>query len=205
MALPKRKPGRKPVDIIASAVKPEGRDVIWSHIRQQREFTYRSIQDATDIPNKTIRDYVFGLQRAGYLERLEDGDNHVARYRLIRDIGVHAPRVRKDGSEVQQGRANDAMWSAMRLLTHFSPRDLALHASSGNVDVSEEHAKQYCKHLAKAGYIKAVSKGTPAGQAVYRFLRFTGPKAPMIQQVRQVFDPNTGEVVWPRPGSGGAK
>ena len=40
-----------------------------------------------------------------------------------------------------------------------------------------------------------VRKAVPGrSQAVYRLVRNTGPQPPMIQRVRQVFDPNTNTV-----------
>lgn len=198
MTAPKNAPGRKPVDQLSKAGKPQGRDVIWKVIRQQGEFTYRSLQDATDIPNKTLRSYISGLIAAGYLERQADGKKGLAVFRLVRDQGIHAPRLRPDGKEVQQGRASEALWIAMRMLKQFTPRDLAIHASNEELEVSEVHAKDYCKHLAKAKYLRVVTPGgSKTGQATYLFVRFTGPRAPMVQRVKQVFDPNTGEIAWP--------
>lgn len=194
-------PGRKPVHLAAAGPKPQGRDAIWSTIRAQRTFTYRSLQEATDIPNKTIRDYVQGLIAAGIVARKGENDVGAVTFDLVKDKGVHAPRVRKDGSEVEQGRATESMWNAMRLLKQFTPRDLAIHASTDDAPVSEVHAKDYCQHLAKAKYLRIAVPSKP-GPAVYQFVRFTGPKAPMIQRVKQVFDPNTGEVVWPKDKEG---
>ncbi|MEW6490806.1 MAG: hypothetical protein AB1578_23205, partial [Thermodesulfobacteriota bacterium] len=66
------------------------------------------------------------------------------------------------------------------------------HASIEEHVVGEADAEHYCRYLAKAGYLARV------GHRRYRHLprRRTGPLPPQIQRVRQVFDPNTGEVVW---------
>ena len=195
----KKKPtGRKPVHLVAVGKKPGGRDAIWVEIRRQRTFTYCSLQDALGIPKKTIRDYLRGLEAAGIVGREGETDAGAVRFILVKDCGVHAPRVRKDGSAVLQGRATESMWSAMRFLKQFTSRELAIHASTDEHPVSEVHANDYCKTLAKAKYLRVVKAGRPGRLAVYRFVRFTGPKAPMIQRIKQVFDPNTGEVVWSR-------
>lgn len=200
----KKATGRKPVHLTAAGPKPHGRDAVWAEIRKQRDFTYRSLQDATDIPKKTISDYLTGLEAAGIVKRTGSTEVGAVQFTLAKDKGVHAPRLRKDGSEVEQGRATEAMWSAMRLLKQFTPRDLAIHASTDDAPVSDVHAKDYCQHLAKAAYLRIVTPSKPGKQAVYQFVRFTGPKAPMIQRIKQVFDPNTGEVVWPK-GKGGER
>ena len=169
----KKSTGRKPVDLVAAGPKPVGRDAVWSEIRGQRTFTVRSLRDATDIPPKTIRDYLQGLEAARIVERLDRHDAFGAtKFKLIEDRGVHAPRVRKDGGEVEQGRATEAMWVAMRMLSQFSVRDLVLHASTETTPVTEVHAKDYCKHLAKARYLRVVKAGGPGKPAVYRFARF---------------------------------
>ena len=118
----KKKTGRKPVHLIAAQKKPSSRDAIWAAIRKQRDFTYASLQDVTDGPKKTISDYVKGLEAAGIVgwrqQTSETGNGHASagqrvsrmvQFYLIKDCGVHAPRVRKDGSEVTQGRATEAM------------------------------------------------------------------------------------------------
>ena len=54
--------------------------------------------------------------------------------------------------------------------------------------------------LQRAGYLKvAVSKG-PYRRARYMLIpaRNSGPQAPLIQRIKQVYDPNLGKVVWPR-------
>ena len=206
----KKLTGRKPVHLVAVGKKPGGRDAIWAEIRKQREFTYRSLTEATDIPKKTIGDYLKGLEAAGIVKSEQEAGTAESRtgnkkqvsgtlqFSLVKDCDVHAPRVRKDGSAVLQGRATESMWSAMRFLKQFTSRELAIHASTDEHPVSEVHANDYCKTLAKAKYLRVVKAGRPGRLAVYQFVRFTGPKAPMIQRIKQVFDPNTGEVVWSR-------
>ena len=84
----------------------------------------------------------------------------------------------------------------MQMLQQFTSRDLIIHASTDEHPVAQVHANDYCKILAKAGYLRVIKAGRSGRLAVYRFTRFTGPKAPMIQRTKQVFDPNTNEIVW---------
>jgi hypothetical protein len=50
--------------------------------------------------------------------------------------------------------------------------------------------------LLATGYLRVVEKANPSQDklAVYRLIRNDGPKPPMIQRVKQVYDPNTGRV-----------
>ena len=72
------------------------------------------------FPRETISDYLKGLEAAGILKSAQDEAGNL-QFSLIKDYGVHAPRVRKDGSEVLQGRATESMWSAMRFLSSLPP------------------------------------------------------------------------------------
>ncbi len=193
--------GRKAVHLIAAAKHPGGREVIWAAIRKLRRFTVLQIEGETRVNMGTIRTYVTGLTRAGYLRLTNDpqrrGRQHVKGvWELVRDVGVEAPRVTRHGAEVTQGRARTQMWRTMRIAGDFTARELAYQASTEDCLVKQSDAKSYVQFLRKAGYLMMV-KARPA--AVYRLLasRYTGPKAPQVQRVQQVFDPNLGRVVWP--------
>ena len=88
------------------------------------------------------------------------------------------------------------MWTSMRGLGEFNPRDIAAHSTTPDVRVSELTAKAYCAMLLKTGYLRVLKKAEPmAGrQAIYRLIRNSGPKPPQIQRIKQVYDPNTGAV-----------
>jgi hypothetical protein len=187
----------------------ESRDAVWAEIRIQAphgSFSAREIANATMLGVDTVRDYMVGLCNAGYLAKTSPPmpDSFRAQYyKLEKDCGIEAPRVRRDGTEISQGRGRENMWRTIRILKDFSARDLAVHSSTEEVIVSEEDARCYIHFLHKAGYLKLTSPAS-AGRvstsklARYRFLAamFTGPKPPQIQRVKQVFDPNRNEVVW---------
>jgi len=182
----------------------ETRDAVWEAIRRLRKFTLKDLRHETRLKADTIRDYLTGLAAAGYLEKSPPP----AIYTLVKDCGVEAPRVRKDGSEITMGKSREQMWLVMKVLGEFSVLDLAVHASTESVRVSEIDARNYLMYLHKAGYLAMVVKGKPGHRtgcgapARYRFLpaRYTGPRPPMVQRVKQVYDPNIRQVVW----SGGA-
>ena len=65
-------------------------------------------------------------------------------YALVRDCGVDAPRVRKDGSIVPQS-GRERMWRAMRIIGDFHLVELTKYASQGGPPVSESEARGYCQ------------------------------------------------------------
>jgi hypothetical protein len=181
----------------------ETREAIWAAIRRLVTFTVRELRLATRCSLEQVRDYVTGLSAAGYLERR---DNFA--YVLVRDCGIDAPRVRRDGSEITQGKGREQMWLVMKVLDDFSARDLAVHASTEDVHVSEIDAKDYIHYLHQAGYLYEQQRGIPGNRsgggslARYWLLpqKYTGPRPPMIQRVKQVYDQNLKKVVWSAAG-----
>lgn len=190
------------------------RDAVWAAIRELGEFGISDIEDKTRVATGTIKTYVVGLAKAGYLTRIEGlqreknakGKFIESRWCLARDVGADTPRVTRDGKEVTQGKVRENLWRTLRIIADFTARELASTASTEETPVKFSDAKDYIKYLHKAGYLVLVQPAKPGhkpgtgAQARYRFLksRYTGPRPPMVQRIRQVFDPNLGEVVWPK-------
>lgn len=174
------------------------RERMWAAMREAREFTIYELCLNTAMPRGRARDYIVGLVRAGILGVIPGkrrGNFDV--YHLERDMGVNAPRVRRDGSFVpESGRTR--MWKAMMVLGCFSVRELVAAASLEDAPVSHEEAEYYCRWLYQGGYLQRVSMN------VYRFVpaRNSGPKAPQILRVKQLYDPNTDKVVAIGEGTG---
>lgn len=180
---------------LTPAGAPTLRDRLWRVLRERQQdwLTLREIMIAMDIQanRSTIRGYLKGYAAAGYVEVADAERFQFARYRLVRDVGVDAPRVKRDGTEAPTpGRTR--MWRAMRILKRFSPAELAAHAAGE--PIAEAEAESYCKMLAKAGYLRG--KGEDGRYDVVP-ARLSGPKAPMIQRTHVVWDPNLGRIVWP--------
>lgn len=98
-----------------------------------------------------------------------------------------APAVRR--SESVEGN----LWTALRQMRTFSPRDAAAYAGTETTAVSTEAASRYCQALLKVGYLKVVRKAVPGvREPVYRLIRNTGPQPPRLRRVAGVWDPNTG-------------
>lgn len=193
---------RKPVNTLRP---DETRDAIWEFIRANRSFMLRDVEAVTRLARESIREYVTGLCNAGYVEKsvVHNGGNAIGKaivYLLVRDTGVEAPRVRRDGTPVTQGVKRERMWRTMRILSRFSVTDVAVTASDEDCRVSEQDAKSYIFYLCKAGYLTKSSEKKGGGPSSYFFLktRYTGPKPPQVQRIKQVYDPNLKRVVWSR-------
>ncbi|MGC0151220.1 hypothetical protein ACPRNU_02025 [Chromobacterium vaccinii] len=183
------------------------RQRIWEYIRQSREgFAVSEAAWKAHVDGDTTRTYFQSLENGSYITVINPvrGPQEEKRYRLERDTGLEAPRLTRSGQPVTQGLAQEQMWRAMRILSgDFSFPELAALASTPEVAVSPAAAQCYLKHLAKAGYVTLVQKsmsrvGTGRTPSRYRFStsRYTGPRPPMIQRSKSVYDPNLDKVVW---------
>lgn len=172
------------------------REFLWEMILKKREFTISELQTECMLDKSTIYQYIRLLEKAGYVELKERGNKKGKenRYSLIKPVS-EPPRVREDGSLVTQGIGRQNMWRTMRIRKVFTLDDLVALSSTEH-KVSPEEAETYMKFLEKAGYIKNTD-GKSRPKAAYRLIKDTGPKAPMIQRIKRVWDPNLREVVWP--------
>jgi hypothetical protein len=204
---------RKPAHLTVVGGKPRGRQAVWETIRKLKTFTLRELAEACPVERGTIRTYLICLERGGYIRRsgtkpAPGGYSRIPYawspsivFDFARDVGIEAPRLRKDGTPCTQGNMREQMWRTMKILPSFTPQDLAIAASLEEAAVSVDDAKDYIKHLCRAGYlilVRAATGGKGQPQALYRFnkARNSGPKAPMVQRVKSVFDPNLGKIVW---------
>lgn len=180
----------------------------WEVIRKHAgDFTCYQISRKAKVDDGTLYTYLQCLERGGFLEGAMPAGAPIGTqksWRLIRDNGVEAPRLDRNGNLVTQGLGTEAMWRSMRIIGEFNGNELAAHASTSGVEVKPESAKSYIRFLKLAGYIVTVvearSKGIGKGavQARYRLApgKYTGPRPPMIQRTKSVYDPNIDKVVW---------
>ena len=84
------------------------------------------------------------------------------------------------------------MWQSMRILPTFSIPDLVATAI-----VTESLARQFCRHLLRAGYLRCLVPVPRAGQPrVFRLARNTGPHAPQLRNGgHTIWDPNLRRIV----------
>lgn len=202
-------PGQKPVDVQAKKAKgkPYGRQAVWEALRQHGvsgDWTSLSTLALAVRQNKrTVDDYCKALCAGGYAEgkkiraKIEGHHNTTHNvYRLIRDTGVHAPRLNARGEAVITAR--DHMWRCMKMLDHFGPDELAVVSSTEDCMVAAADANKYCQCLHKAGYLLVIQPATTQCKAEYKLRASmkTGPHAPMIQRTKVVFDPNLQRIMW---------
>lgn len=167
-----------------------------------------NVRAAEPVHVDSVITYLQGLCKAQpQYVALHEHDRPVGRnrselyqYILIRDAGVEAPRVTRDGKPVTDGAVNEAMWAAMKALREFDTVELAQAASS-----TRKTAQTYVGALARAGYLVCTSEALRGGVgrdgrlARYRFNRAknTGPRAPLVCRDKSVMDANTGTIVAP--------
>jgi hypothetical protein len=188
-----------PGDLRQNARRSSGREAVWAAIRERAGgFTLQELVRVTGEKQETVKDYLTGLRKAGFVEpkgQTESPSGHPGAfkrsvYRLANDVGVDAPRVRNNGALLPElGR--DRLWRSMRILKEFSVAELAHTASLPEAPVAEGEAAFYCLCLARAGYLTEIEANK---RFRFRPDAYTGPKAPVIRRVREVVDANTGEV-----------
>lgn len=182
------------------------RQRIWEVIRkQQQDFTGYDIEKATCIETDTIRTYIQVLERGGFIEQTSKRVAFTARqhYRLLRDVGSEAPRLDRKGKPIPP-TGNECMWRTMRIMGEFTSTELAMRASTATTSIAEATAKAYARALCTAGYLIVVEEGRPfirgkgARQTRWRLIpsKYTGPRPPMIQRTKCIYDPNLAKIVW---------
>lgn len=181
------KPNRKPAHLEYIGGKTH-RQHIWEMFRMLQPVTRPRLVNELPaaIHPDTTRTYMASLATAGFV----DGPDEDGVYRLIRDHGVEAPRVRKDGSLVTQGRAHENVWRTLRLLGRATDvRELTALADTPATPLSMSAVREFLNLLRQAGYLR--QDGDRCA-----LIRNTGPRPPMVQRLRRVYDLNLGQVVW---------
>lgn len=190
---------RQPVHIESSGPRSI-RQAMWEIIRHLHvhegspAFTVNLIRGRVcgSTPRDKIRTYLNSLVKAGYLEKEIPPVGRENHYRLLKDVGVDAPRVGQEGQAVTQQK----IWRTLRIVKGWnSLRAMVAQVSTETEQVSEVAVKSYLRHLAKAGYVLIKGGGVNAEYALVP-ARYSGAKAPMVLRTKQVYDPNLNEVVW---------
>lgn len=192
---------RKPITELAGGKSPRQR--VWETIRAwagtgSGTFTATDLARASKIEIEPVREYLKCLVAGGWVGIVMQGRIGVKSvYRLEKDNGIEAPRVRRDGSEVIQGSGNEAMWGAISVLGEYDAQTIA-DLSGARLST----AKFYCMFLERAGYLQVIRAGKGKGNGgtptLWRTVksRISGPRAPMITSLKAVYDPNLHQVMW---------
>ncbi len=182
--------GRKPVSVASN-----NRKLVWKAIRELKEFTVKNIFYKTDVQPRTVLSYLQNLEKAGILDKnidITNGCLKTNKYTLIKDMGLLAPVVNKNGKLVENTK-QARIWRAIRILKTFTLKDAVATASTEDDPIILQAAEQYLNYLRKAGYLIWLKK-----DKTYRLnlAMNKGIQAPQIQRIRQVYDPNIDKVVW---------
>ena len=198
---------RKTLSALAGDVTP--RQLIWDAIRHQHLddgiITMQGIRIALkrhpELSESRISDYLRSLIAGGFLVRRNPDapPATTAIYFLQRDVGVEAPRVRRDGT-LPPPPGREQLWRTLKIIGAFTGQELADAASTPQVPVAKATADEYIKMLSRAGYLQTVVEPSPGVPGRYRLVpsHWTGPMAPMIRRTKELYDPNTGAVVYRR-------
>lgn len=195
--------GRLPA-VLELAGGKSTRQRIWEAVRARaaEPFVAAEIARECELELEPVREYLKCLRAGGYLA-VSDAPRALRHagvknvFFLTRDNGVEAPRLRRDGSPVTQGRGTEAMWAAMTALDTFD-----FHLIAELAQVKPATAASYLHAIAQAGYLDVVTRGKGKGKggvatvwAVAAWARHL-TRAPMITRLKTVYDPNCHRIVW---------
>lgn len=166
------------------------REQAWEFIQGQTEFRAEDIMTAVGVVRSTAQKWIYQWERTKLI-RVVRSERKKRFFRVTGKQAELPPSFRTDMSAVPSQTAYGNMWRAMRMIREFSPTDLAIHSTTDVVDVSDQAAKEYCRMLCRAKYLRVVEKALPGRREPrYRLINNTGPKPPREKRVRAVFDEN---------------
>lgn len=166
------------------------REQAWEFIQDQTEFRNEDIVTAVGVALSTAQKWVYQWERKNLI-RIVRSERKKRFYRVTGKQTEVPPSYRADMSAVSRQTAHGNMWRSMRMMRQFSPTDLAIHSTTDEVDVPEQAAKEYCRMLCRAKYLRVIEKALPGRREPrYRLINNTGPKPPREKRVRAVFDEN---------------
>lgn len=180
-----------------------GSELYWRVMRDLDQKASWCVQDVVKlIPGSnytTVSAFLRRLLAAGMAVPVgkKDGPGQLPRtfYRLHGPQPERAPRLTAKGEPSQRGRRLQQMWTVMRgplARDGFTYNDLMLWGSTDDVEICRETAKNYIRHLAKAGYL-IEARPTAFNEAnIWRLKPSmnTGPRHPLVLLARVVLDQN---------------
>lgn len=164
----------------------ENYEIAWARACELGRFRFADLIDTTGMALSTIQRWVMQWRMDGKVK--VNGRSDAGQVFEVIE-GLRAGAVRQPSREGPM----EKLWRAMRMMREFTAIDLASHACTMDVLVSESDAEEYCRLLARGEYLRVRAKETPTRPARYRLVRDTGPRPPRLRQVRGIYDPNTEE------------
>ncbi|MGR6871214.1 hypothetical protein ACU6U9_02645 [Pseudomonas sp. HK3] len=158
--------GCKPAHTNAS--KKSGQDIVWIAVRELKEFTRDDVtmwihrNKYLSINDSTVRSYLNRLLKGEYIEITTKEEKSkcavLYTYKLVKDCGLEAPRLNKNGGKVTQGQGRKNLWRTMKILKLFTWRELVAAATTDKIKIAPMEAKRYVAILHKSGYLMQVKK-----------------------------------------------
>lgn len=187
------------------------RQIVWDairllHAQGSAAWTQTDIQRAIpkearrEVTLSIIRKYCWTLTLAGMIRVTNEPAGFTTTcYALVKDEGMEAPRLARDGTRITRGLPQEQMWRSLRLLPgDTNARELAAYASTREHAITVRAAAQYLRVLYRAAYLVA---GPVRGRYRLRPHRDTGPRPPVSCRAQVVYDPNEDKIVWIAPVS----
>lgn len=182
-----------------------GYDYFWQVIlqvtRENPVFTYRDVDGACDFGHEDMLvRFLRLLVKNAFIEIVEEKARIglPRKYRVLKRQNA-TPAFSRAGHVGKKGLAQQYLWNTARRLTQgFTVADIALLASTDEVVIAHQTAKDYCRVLELAGLLRVINPNRRQKEHVVYALRRaadTGPKAPVRYRVKLLFDPNTGLVI----------
>ena len=189
---------RKPAQLEMIGGK-NARQRIWEVIRAKNNqpFEIHPVAQAANVDDETVKTYLQCLVAGSYAEIVSKKSNNKSTYRQLKDTGIEAPRLTRKGEPVTQGLISEAIWRTLRILSALDASQIVAHVAAAGHDVALTYVKRYLASLKKAGYLQVVIAGnTHRLEKIQLKLGMdTGPRAPQIQRVKTVYDPNLNKVM----------
>lgn len=177
-----------------------GAEYWWSCIldltREGAGFSYAQLDGLSDpYHDRYLGRFLRKLEDAGFIAKAALG---VRVYSLVKRQS-QVPLIGLDRKESHRGQRLQNMWNVMRRRrSGFTVDELALDASTDDLVVARNTAKQYCLLLARAGMLAVQAPGKRGeGRNIYvlRGSANTGPKPPRKMKATMVYDPNRETIV----------
>ena len=170
-----------------------GHPPAWARARELGEFRYADLAEAAGKSYPGVFRLVAEWERAGAIEVCRS-DGRARVFRVVNPSAFDSlPEEERAAPPPRRQSPERNMWTAIRTLTNFSARDVAVHGSTDAVAISVEEAHAYLRTLLRFGYLRVIRKAVPGqSPATYRLIRNTGPQAPRLRRVTGLQDPNTG-------------
>ncbi len=173
---------------------------IWAAALRLGEFSYAALASECHIDMRRAALLVRGWRKMGLVAFKEVGTKR--RHVLLLTAAARNVDLPANLVVIEPvASAAENLWRSARGLRSFAPKDLAVHSTTPQVNVTEEDAAKFCQMLLRGAYVRVLRKAsfTRKGGAVvktapiYRVVRDTGPFPPVERRVTVIYDPNLGQ------------